>query len=67
MEVSAKVHKIFKCANIQNCFFFLRWKCWWCVGEVAVNRKNYQGCQFDVYFTQCQTSRDVLGNYFQQV
>ena len=47
------------------------------VNEVAVNQKNYQGCQFDVDFIQCQTSIDIFGivnefvqyvqNYFQYV
>ena len=29
------------------------------VGEVVVNRTNYQGCQFDVHFFQSQTSTDT--------
>ena len=26
-----------------------------------INRKNYQGCQFDVHLIQCQTSTDISG------
>ena len=46
------------------------------VNEVTVNQKNYQGCQFDVDFIQCQTSTDIsrsvneffyAQNYFQYV
>ena len=29
------------------------------VGEVGVNRTNYQGCQFDVHFIQSQISTDT--------
>ena len=38
-------------------------------GEVLVNRTNVQGCQFDVHFSQCQTSTDISGivNQFVQM
>ena len=72
MEVSVEGHKIILYGTA---YFYFEWRCWWRVGEVAVNRKNYQGCQFDEYFIQRQTSTDILGivndfvycdqNYFQ--
>ena len=40
-------------------FFPFSWSCWWHAGEVAVNRTNYQGCQFDVHLLQCQISTDI--------
>ena len=61
MEVSVEVRKIIKCAIYSTVFSF-RWGCWWRVGEDFVNRTNYQGCQFDMHFIQCQTSTDILQN-----
>ena len=76
MEVSVEVHKIIKRA-IYSIVFSFRWRCLWSVGEIVVNQKHYQGCQFDVDCSQCQTSRGILGikndfvqyiqNYFQYV
>ena len=72
MEVSFEVDKIIKCA-IYSTVFSLQvvMTC----DEVVVNKTNYQECQFDVHFIQCQTSTDILGivnefvqyvqNYFQ--
>ena len=31
------------------------------VCEVAVNWTNYQGCQFDEHFSQCQISTNISG------
>ena len=58
MEVSLEQHKVIK-FNIYNTVFYFKWRCWCGFGEVAVIQANYQGCQFDVYFIQCQTSRDI--------
>ena len=30
-------------------------------GELVVNQTNYQGCQFDVHFIQCQIPANILG------
>ena len=60
MEVSCEAHRIIKFTKTDAIFYF-RWSCCWGVGEVAVDQKNYQGCQFDVYFTQCQTSTYIFG------
>ena len=67
MEVSFEVDKIIKCA-IYSTVFFLQvvMTC----DEVVVNKTNYQECQFDVHFIQCQTSTDILGivnEFFQYV
>ena len=68
-----------KLLNVPNTvlLFSFRWWCWWRFGEIGVNRTNYQGCQFDVHFIQCQTSTDIswivhsfvqyVQNYFQYV
>ena len=58
MEVSLEQHKVIK-FNIHSTVFYFKWRCWCGFGEVAVNQANDQGCQFDVYFIQCQTSRDI--------
>ena len=52
MEISLEVDKIAKCA-IYNTVFSLP--------RLSLIKKNYQGCQFDVHFIQCQTSTDILG------
>ena len=31
------------------------------VDKIIKCATNYQGCQFDVHFIQCQTSADILG------
>ena len=67
MEVSFEVDKIIKCA-IYSTVFSLQvvMTC----DEVVVNKTNYQECQFDVHFIQCQTSTDILGivnEFFQYV
>ena len=77
MKVSVEAHKIKECTIYSNFFFYFRYRYWWNVNEVDVDRTNYPGCQFDVYFIQCQTSTDILGimndfvqyvqNYFQYV
>ena len=63
MEVSVKVHKIIKCTIYiySAAFFYFRWRCWCCVGEVVLNGTYYQGCQSDEHFIQCQISTDALG------
>ena len=60
MKVYVEVHKIIKCAIYSTVFAF-KWRCWWRVDEVAVNRTNYQGCQLDLNFIQCQTYTDISG------
>ena len=62
MEVPVEVHKIIKYNIYRTVFFFyFRSRCCWRVGEVVINQTNYQGCQFDVHFIQCQTSTDISG------
>ena len=60
MEVSFQADKITEFI-IYNIVFYFRWMCWWGVGELLVNSKNYQGCQFDAYFIQCKTFTDIAG------
>ena len=57
MEVSVVVHKIIKFAiySIFSLWVEVLMKC----GEVVLNRKNNQGCQFDVHFIQCQQSINI--------
>ena len=55
MEVSFEVHKVIK-FTICNTVFLSSGEG---VDEVVVNRTNYQGCQFDLHFIQCQTSTDI--------
>ena len=74
MKVSVEVRKIIKCAIYSTVFFFTFGGG---IDDVLVNRTNHQGCQFDEYFIQCQTSTDISGivnefdqyvqNYFQCV
>ena len=74
MKVSVEVRKIIKCAIYSTVFFFTFGGG---IDDVVVNRTNHQGCQFDEYFIQCQTSTDISGivnefdqyvqNYFQCV
>ena len=74
MKVSVEVRKIIKCAIHSTVFFFTFGGG---IDDVLVNRTNHQGCQFDEYFIQCQTSTDISGivnefdqyvqNYFQCV
>ena len=74
MKVSVEVRKIIKCAIYSTVFFFTFGGG---IDDVLVNRANHQGCQFDEYFIQCQTSTDISGivnefdqyvqNYFQCV
>ena len=74
MKVSVEVRKIIKGAIYSTVFFFTFGGG---IDDVLVNRTNHQGCQFDEYFIQCQTSTDISGivnefdqyvqNYFQCV
>ena len=74
MKVSVEVRKIIKCAIYSTVFFFTFGGG---IDDVLVNRTNHQGCQFDEYFIQCQTSTNISGivnefdqyvqNYFQCV
>ena len=74
MKVYVEVRKIIKCAIYSTVFFFTFGGG---IDDVLVNRTNHQGCQFDEYFIQCQTSTDISGivnefdqyvqNYFQCV
>ena len=74
MKVPVEVRKIIKCAIYSTVFFFTFGGG---IDDVVVNRTNHQGCQFDEYFIQCQTSTDISGivnefdqyvqNYFQCV
>ena len=75
-EIPNKWKCLLRCTKLLNVLYtvpFLvsfSWRCWWLVGEVFVNRTNYQGCQFDVHFIQCHTSTDILGivnEFFQHV
>ena len=56
MKVSVEVRKIIKCAIYSTVFFFTFGGG---IDDVLVNRTNHQGCQFDEYFIQCQTSTDI--------
>ena len=61
MEDFVEVRKIIKCTVYSTVFFLFEVKVLMTFGEVVVNRTNYQGCQFDVHFIQCQTSIDISG------
>ena len=56
MEVSVELHIIIK-FTMYNTFFASAGR----VGEVVVNQTNYEGCQFNVHFIQCQISTDISG------
>ena len=60
MKVFFGVHKIIK-FTIYNTDFYLKWRYLSGVGEDVVYRTIYQGCQFNVYFIQCQTFTDISG------
>ena len=74
MKVSFEVDKIIKCA-ITILFSPSGGGVDGVMMRLSLIKKNYQGCQIDVHFIQCQTSTDILGivnefvqyvqNYFQ--
>ena len=61
MEVSVEADKIIKCAIYNTVFFPKGGGVDDALVRLSLIKQNYQWCQFDVPFIQCQTSTHTLG------